>query len=663
MPDTLRTLGIVAHIDAGKTTLTERILVSSGLRRFAGQVDDGTATSDWMRQEQERGISIVAAAVRVPWGACRLQVVDTPGHVDFTAEVARTLRVLDGVVVVLDGVRGVESQTESIWRKADQWRCARIAFVNKLDRPGADFEAAVAALTQSFGCLAVPVAIPLRAADGSFAGLGLPVGGEVVWFDGDVPASRLAALRALLQRAREAVVELLAEVDDTVMEAFVAGRGVAAEVLHASIRRACARGLVVPVLAGAALHGRGVEELLDAICAYLPSPMDRAREGLEEAFPPADPNAPMRSLVFKVENDGDEVRNYVRVFSGRLHVGDRVLGLRTGLAFDVQELWSMLAAEHERTRVAEPGEIAVLPGRLGLRTGDTLAASSASAPLPLPTFPAPVVIARFEPLVEADRTPLLTALAELCDDDPTLVVEVEAESGLPLVAGMGELHLEIAADRVRERLGTDLAVGRPRVALRASVRRAASAEASVVEPGSGVTATAVVEVDPWLEELPLVEVEERIEVSPEVPLADLLISELATALGSAPYRVRLRLRALRCPAGGIESLGMQALRVAMAKAVADAGALLFEPVVDVEVSAPAESLSVVLDDLSLRGADVRLVSSGQLGARIEAKGRLLAFLGYTTRLRSLTRGRAEAVLSLAGYEAIPGEDGPIAAKI
>lgn len=661
MPDSLRTLGIVAHIDAGKTTLTERILHATGVRRFPGHVDDGTAAADWMRQEQERGISIVAAAVRVEWRAHRLQIVDTPGHVDFTAEVARTLRVLDAVVVVLDGVRGVESQTESVWRQADQWRCARLAFVNKLDRPGADFGAAVASLAKSFDCLAVPVVVPLRDANGAFAGLGLPVTGEVVWFDGDAPESEHARLARQLQLDRDRVVESCAEVDEAVLAAYVAGCAVSDDALTSALRRACIAGRIVPVLGGAALHGRGIEELLDAVCAFLPSPVDRARDGVEAAFPVADESAPARALVFKVEHDAGEVRNYLRVFAGTVAAGDPLFDSRTGEAVVASELWSMLAVQHEVVPRAVAGEIVVVPGHLGVRTGDTLSAQAAAERLPVPTFPRPVLAAVFEPASDALRQPLIEALDELCDDDPTLTVAADAETGLPLVSGMGELHLEIAADRIRERLDGGLTVGRPRVALRASVARPGAGQATVADPSHGGTASAAVELAPAAGDGLRVRIDEQ---AGALAGADHgLQAEVGTVLGAPAIGVELRVVAVRRDPSAPDALLQQALRVALEKAAAAAGPVQYEPVLEVEVWAPEESLSVVLDDLCLRQAHVRQVSSGQLGARVEARGRLAAFLGYATRLRSLTRGRAEAVLVPVGYEPSPGAEGAVAAKI
>jgi elongation factor G len=657
----LRTLGIVAHIDAGKTTLTERILFDAGVQRFVGEVDEGTATMDWMRQEQERGISIVAAATRVLWSAHELQIVDTPGHVDFTAEVERCLRVLDSVVVVLDGVRGVESQTQTVWRQADRWRCARLVFVNKMDRVGADFAGAVVALAERFDCRPVPVVIPLFDDHGVFAGLGDPVRGTAQWFKGDVPAVLQERLEQELRAARDVIVEACADVDEAIMADFVAGNAVASERLLAALRRACIAGTLVPTLAGAALHGHGVDLLLDAICDLLPSPIDRDRKGIEGAFPAADASAPLCALVFKVEHVDAEVRNYVRVFTGTLRPSMRLACARTGETFAAPELWAMHASHHEPVGAAGPGAIVVLPGTLAVQTGDTLHAPGHARSLPMPSFPPPVVAAVFEPATRDGEEPLVQALSALLVDDPTMLVERDEETGLPLVYGMGELHLEIIASRVRERLAGGLTVSRPRVARCATVRGAAEGRATVVAPGAPARwAEAVVEVEP-LPDRGAVEVD--VAALGSNPVAAAVESQLRASVhaggpfATAASGVRIAALSIRSEdgAGADEALSQHAVAVALEKALAVAGIEALEPGVDFEVRCPAEHRSAVLADLLSRGAVMRQVSAGQLGALLQGHGSLRAFLGYATRLRSLTRGHGEVQLQPRGLEALPAE--------
>jgi elongation factor G len=340
----LRTIGIVAHIDAGKTTLAEHILCDSGVQSAAGAVDDGTAVMDWMRQEQERGISIVAAATTVPWRDCEIQIIDTPGHVDFTAEVERCLRVLDGLIVVVDGVRGVEAQTRTVWRHADRWRCARIAFINKLDRQGAEFESATASLVRSFECRAIPLVVPLYDSAGAFAGLLDVLTGAAQWFVGDPSPPDRMRLQHVAHAARASLQEQCADLDDAVMADFVAGRSTSPAHLRSVLRRACIAGEAVPVFAGAALLDRGVDWLLDAVCDFLPSPAERVRDGLEDAFPPPDPEAPVEALVFKVEHAQGETRNFVRVFQGTLRPGLAIEDAQNGRTVRIDELWRMRAA-------------------------------------------------------------------------------------------------------------------------------------------------------------------------------------------------------------------------------------------------------------------------------------------------------------------------------
>ncbi len=667
----LRTLGIVAHIDAGKTTLTEHILFDAGMQRFCGDVDEGTATMDWMRQEQERGISIAAAATRVPWEDCLLQIVDTPGHVDFTAEVERCMRVLDSVVVVVDSIRGVESQTETVWRKADEWRCARLVFVNKMDRRGADFTSCLETLRKRLDCRPVPVVVPLADAEGRFAGLGDPIRGSAVWFDGEVPAELQQRFAEQLRGAREVVLEAAADVDDAVMASYVAGEDISAERIVAALRRGCIEARLVPVLCGAALHDQGVDWLLDAICDFLPSPVDRDRRGLEVAFPSADPDAPMSALVFKRERSGDDVRSHVRVFQGILRSGDELAVDGSAETVRVGEIWSVHAAHHEVVAAGVPGEILALPGLVHLRTGQTLSAAGGLKSLPMPRFSPPVLGAVFEPATEQDEAPLQQALSDLVEDDPTLSLETDAQSGLPLLFGMGELHLEVVAERVRERRTCAFSVSRPRVALRATVAGSGEGAATAQAPGMGGVRSveAVVRVSPLVPsvgpaaaevgaaaEVVDVRVETKDGVqglSPGVVVGLLeglgQAARSGTMLGQPAQAVQIDVLGVSAK-DGEGALAEQALMLAVQRAVESAGRRLLEPGVEFEVRCPEEHASAVLADLAARGASMTLVSSGQVGAWLQGRGKLAAFLGYATRLRSVTQGRGEVQLRPASYE-------------
>lgn len=650
--DRLRTIGIVAHIDAGKTTLAEHILCDAGRQSSAGAVDEGTAAMDWMRQEQERGISIVAAATTVQWRDCELQLVDTPGHVDFTAEVERCLRVLDGLVVVIDGMRGVESQTRTIWRHADRWRCARIAFINKLDREGADFAAAVATLAAAFVCRPLPIVVPLLDANGRVAGLGHVLRGSASWFFSEPDAAQLQQIAITLTRAREVLVLACADFDEAILASFVAGREIPAELLQCALRRACMDGVAVPVVCGSALLDHGIEWLLDAVCDFLPAPRERVRTGVEEAFPIADPKALLAALVFKIEHDGREVRNYVRIFQGILREGDLIELAASGASVKIDELWRMHAARHERVASGEPGMILVLRSATELRTGDTLRAIGSNLKLLAPEFSAPVIGACFEPKTEADREPMLQGLEELRLDDPTLRIERDQETGLPLVLGMGELHLDVVADRLRARRTCTFTQMRPQVARRATVLASGAARATVHAP-VGTSAASVgmqiMRADGTDPEAVQVKALPGVVLSGELTHA---IVEAACLRGCSMRSVLVTVTECNTDAAGEagEVLINQAARFAMEKAIAKAEPVILEPMVIFEVRCPQENRVSVHADLTMRNALIRHVSAGQMGAVLRGRGRLAAFLGYTTRLRSITKGQGDVQLQPDGYE-------------
>lgn len=655
--DRLRTFGIVAHIDAGKTTLTERILHDSGAQGWVGSVDQGTASTDWLPQERSRGISIMAAATRVTWGQYVLQVVDTPGHVDFVAEVERCLHVLDGVVVVVDGVRGVESQTEVVWEQATARRLSRLVFVNKLDRPGADFDFVVADIGKAFDCVAVPIVVPLADASGEFAGLGDAVTGAVQWFQPLPPSPEYAKqLQAQLRRAHDRLVDAVADQDDIVLEVVVAGGQVGPAALRASLKRAVLRGAIVPVLAGAALWNRGVDWLLDAVTVLLPAAEELPRSGLWSIDRAGDAEAPFCGLIFKVQHLAG-VWNYVRVVRGTLRAGMVCARSRAGAApCAVAELWAMQADRHTVVASAAPGEIVVVPGELGLRTGETLYDPAAPAALPVPRFPAPVLAATFEPAQAENGVRLLAELRALAVDDPTL--RVDHDQGQVVVRGMGELHLEIVADLLRSRIDYPFEVSRPRVDRRETVAGDGSgtAESRAVVGGAERSAICQVDVHRLPEPQAPAVFEFPEEVTPAVAVAAQDLRQLV-AHGSqvGPMGgLRIALAEVRTSGGdAIEALVQQAAAKALALAIERAGLVILEPWVTFELWCPEDSSAAVLADLGARDGLVSGVSSGRLGARIRGRAPLARMLGYVTRLRSITRGRGQAALRPAGYAPKP----------
>lgn len=654
----LRTFGIVAHIDAGKTTLTERILHDSGAQSFVGSVEDGTATCDWLPQEKSRGISITAAVTRVAWAGAELQVVDTPGHVDFTAEVERCLFVLDAVVVVVDAVRGVESQTEVVWQQADARQLPRLVFLNKMDRVGADYGARLAELHAVFGCRPIPYVVAFVDDQGAFAGLGHALSGAVQWFSGRPEPAEARRILGELQVARDRLLEQLADVDDQVLAALVDGRSLSLAELQQRLVVAVQQRRLVPVLAGAALLDRGVDWLLDAIVALVPTIDALPAAGLWAASAAGQPDAAFAGLVFKVQH-ADTVWNFLRVVRGTLRPADRLQATgRPEVEFAVAELWVMQADRHRCVAQAVPGEIVVLPGEHGLRTGDTLTALGHPVVLPMPKFPAPVVAATFEPERAADAPQLLAILRQLAADDPTL--RVQWERGQIVVHGMGELHLEIVAEALQAKAGASFRRSRLRVEQRRSIQKPAEGASEVRALVGGAERSVVVQVA--VRPLPEVGAAAVVAADPAIaaPVAaaglDTLRESVATAASGRLTGVEVRLQAVRLDRGElVEGLVQVATARALESALAAAGVVVHEPWVALEIWSPEASCAAVLADLGGRGAEVAGVASGQLGARIRGSAPLARMLGYVTRLRSITRGLGRVVLRPVGFAPVePG---------
>jgi elongation factor G len=660
----LRNIGIVAHINAGKTTLSERILFDSGKQGFMGEVDEGTATMDFMAEEQDRGISISAAVTTVLWRGCEVNLVDMPGHVDFTAEVERCLRVLDGAIVLLDSVRGVESQTEIVWRQANARAIPRIVFVNKMDRAGADFDGALAALRTRLGCRPVAVGIPF-VEGGELAGIVDVASRETIAWR---PRAAGAPPPLDVEAARGVLIEACADVDESVLADFVDGRPIDAGRLRAAVRAGTLSGDLVPVLGGAALLNLGVDRLLDAVCDYLPAPGD---------LPPVvsldDPSCrrraardePFCGLVFKTRVDDDAGRlAFARVYSGAVAVGAQVASARSGAALPVLRLWRVHADHLEPIAEAGAGDIVALASEAELSTGDTLHAVHAPIRLEPARFPEPVLTMALEPATVAEAEAVSAAAAALVRDDPTLRLDRDSETGSLLIAGMGELHLEVFGSRLR-RAVRGVRLGRPRVAYRETVRGPGRARAECRAPlGEGPVRRASVEI----------------ELLPDPAAAGAVVEDagsgcpgrrpaLLAAMGERarsgladPYPaagVRLRLLEVDGDADaagdGGTNLFLEALDVACRKAIAQALTQRLEPVMRFEAFVPVEALAAVLADLNARGARIEELEAGVAQARLRGGVRLEEVLGYATRLRSLTKGLGTVQLSPAGYE--PGDPG------
>ncbi|GAA2000277.1 elongation factor G [Catenulispora subtropica] len=667
----VRNLGILAHVDAGKTTVTERVLFLTGAVHKRGEVHDGTTVTDYDPQERARGITIFAAAVSCRWDGHRVNLIDTPGHVDFSAEVERSLRVLDGAVAVFDAVAGVEPQSESVWRLADRYGVPRVAFVNKMDRAGADLDAAVDSIRERLHPVPAVVQLPIGS-EGAFTGVVDLVGMRALtWTDGGgemVVSEVPAELRDEVVRRRRVLEETVAERHAAALEEFVDRSRLSAETLRAALRDLTASGDIVVVLCGAAYKNRGIEPLLDAVVAYLPSPLDRpALTGVAgEGRRAADPDQPLAALVFKVQATGTGRLTYVRLYSGTLSKGDAVLDVTGRRTERVGRILRVQADRHTEVEQAVAGDIVALVGLKGAGTGATLSAPDAPILLEAPVSAEPVVSVAVEAERNADTERLARALARAAEEDPSLVVRTDRETGQTLLSGLGELHLEVAIEKIRRDKGVAVAVGRPQVAYRETVVRGVTGfvyRHVKQEGGSGQFAHVVLEVHALTGHLGDTGfVFESAVVGGRVPREYVRAVEAgcrdalaAGPLGGHPV-TGLRV-VLTDGATHVKDSSEQAFRTAGKLALRDAlrasVMALLEPVVELTVTAPEDSVGAVLGDLAARRG--RVTDSTARGATVvvTATVPLAEVFGYATRLRSRTQGRGTFTTRAAGYAAAP----------
>jgi elongation factor G len=670
----VRNIGIIAHIDAGKTTTTERILFYTGRTHRMGSVDDGTTVTDWMEQERERGITITAAAVTCFWRDCQINIVDTPGHIDFTAEVQRSLRVLDGGVVVLDAVAGVEPQSETVWHQADRFQVPRICFVNKMDRVGADFWRAVDMIRDRLNASPVAVQVPIGQ-ESSFDGVvDLIENKAIVYGDelGTLPEIREvpAGLREEVDRRREFLIERIAETDDTLTNKYLVGDEIAPGELREALRAATVRTLLVPVLCGAALRNKGVQLLLDAIVDYLPSPLQvppitgfNPYTKHEEPRPPAQ-DAPLSSLVFKIASDTFAGRlAYVRVYSGVLDASKRVLNATKDRKERVGRLLRMYANQREDVGELRAGDIGAVVGFKFTFTGDTVCDPAHPIILESIKFPEPVISVRIEPRTRADQEKVSDALRRLAEEDPTFRVRVDEETGQTIISGMGELHLEVLVDRMLREFKVEANVGKPQVSYRETITRPARAE-GLFERQTG---TRRYYGHVWLELQPGsrgsgVEFEDGLppdKIPPEYVLAvgegvresseggvimGYPLTDLKVSLVDGTYH----------PEDSTEQAFKAAAALAMREAVTKAAPTLMEPVMDLEVLAPEEFVGEVIGDLNGRRADIGSMEPRAEGLQaIRSTVPLAEMFGYATDLRSLTQGRGTFTMEFDHYAELP----------
>ncbi|MBN2077605.1 MAG: elongation factor G [Spirochaetes bacterium] len=671
-----RNIGIMAHIDAGKTTLTERILFYTGKTHKLGEVHEGTAEMDWMVQEKERGITITAAATTCYWKNTLINIIDTPGHVDFTMEVERSLRVLDSAIAVFDGVAGVEPQTETVWRQADHYHIPRICFVNKMDRIGADFKRCVDMIDRRLGAVPLPLQLPIGAED-SFRGvIDLVTMKALVWKDQMGLEMEETAIPEEMGDTvgayREALLEAVAEQDDDIMHRYLEGTEPSAEEIRAAVRAMTGSARIFPVLCGAALRNRGVQPILDAVVDYLPSPRDvKPVEGHD----PNDPEAvllreagdrePFSALVFKLMSDPYVGKlSYIRVYSGHSKTGEQVYNVTTGKKERIQRCLRMHANDREDIKEIFTGDIVAVVGLRGARTGDTLSDEQHPILLEKIEFPEPVISVAIEPKTKADRDKLDAALQRLEEEDPTFHVIMDPESGQTLISGMGELHLEIIVDRITREFNIRANVGKPQVTYKETITRPADSDYCYEKQiaGKDQYGHVVIHLTPGEPGSGFV-FKNRLrggEIPPDfIPDIEAGLNDAMQSGVLAGYRMDdIQAELVGGSYNEVSSIPA-AYRIAAAMALREgtrkAAPTLMEPVMKLEVVCPDEHTGDVINDINSRrgrieGIDIR----GNLKV-IDAFVPLSEVFGYATSVRSMSQGRATHTLQVSHYEAVPRE--------
>ncbi|MDQ7821012.1 MAG: elongation factor G [Armatimonadota bacterium] len=671
--DKIRNIGIVAHIDAGKTTTTERILFYTGRVHRIGEVDEGSATMDWMVQERERGITITSAATTCMWRGHRINIIDTPGHVDFTVEVERSLRVLDGAVVILSAVEGVQPQSETVWRQADRYRVPRIVYVNKMDRTGADFLRTVRMVQERLGARAVPVQLPVGVEDTFQGVVDLVRMKSILYLDDlgtrsdetDIPAD----LREMAEEWRERLLEAVAEMDDELMARYLDGHTLSEEEIRRGLRLGTLSYRLVPVLAGSSFRNKGVQPLLDAVVDYLPSPLDmQAVEGWhpvtrEVVRRRPDPAEPFCALAFKIVTDPYVGKlTYFRVYSGTLKAGSYVYNATRGRKERVSRILQMHANHREDIPEATAGNVVAAVGLRETTTGDTLCDENHPIVLEAMHFPEPVIAVAVEPKTRADEEKLSLALAKLAEEDPTFRVRYDPETGQTLIAGMGELHLEIIVDRMQREFGVQANVGRPQVAYKETIRQAAQAEGRYIRQtgGRGQYGHVVIILEPLPRGSGIEFVDEITGgVIPRefIPAVEAGVREAAETGVLAGYPVvDVRVRLVDGSYHEVDSSELAfkiAGSLAFKEAMARARPVLLEPVMKVEVLTPEAYMGDVIGDLNARRGRIEGIEQQGSLRVVRALVPLAEMFGYATALRSVSQGRATYTMEPSHYEEVP----------
>jgi len=670
----VRNIGIVAHIDAGKTTTSERILFYSGKVHKIGEVHDGTATMDWMIQEQERGITITSAATTCFWKDRQINIIDTPGHVDFTVEVERSLRVLDGAVGVFCAVGGVQPQSETVWRQANKYKVPRLAFVNKMDRIGANFDKVMREMREKLSAPAVAIQLPIGASD-SFKGVVDLIAMRGIHFSETDYGSKIeyidipADLSAKAEAARAELIEKVAEVDEMLLEAYMENTDVSEQALVDAIRRATVSNHIVPVLCGSSLKNKGVQPLLDAVVSYLPSPIDvPAVRGVspkteKDLFRDASDFEPLTGLVFKMATDKFVGKlAFVRIYAGQLKKGQNIYNPRTRKRERIGRLLRLHANHREDVDVLYTGEIGGMVGQKFFTTGDTVCAENEPILLENIEFPEPVISMAIEPKTTADKDALVDALKDMADEDPTFHTSINEETGQTIIHGMGELHLEIIRDRILREYKVQANAGRPMVAYRESVSKTGSGNftfdreigneshyASLslqVSPRSSGAGNSI-EFDVSSSAVP-----NEFRKAIEEGISDALMTGVLGNFAIIDVSVKV-IGGETHPTDSTEMAFRSAAVMALRAAVSNSGPVLLEPIMKLEIETPEEHLGDVLGDLNSRRGRVRDIKAATDLQVVQADVPLAEVFGYSTSLRSLTKGRASYTMEPQAFEPVP----------
>ncbi len=668
-----RNIGIIAHIDAGKTTTTERVLYYTGRIYKIGEVHEGAATMDWMEQERERGITITAAATTAEWDGHRINIIDTPGHVDFTVEVERSLRVLDGGVVVFDSVAGVEPQSETVWRQADKYKVPRICFINKMDRTGANFWRTVGMITDRLRGNPIPIQLPIGS-EGDFAGIiDLIANRAIIYTDDlgtthdetDIPAN----MAADVAEHRQKLVEAIAETDDEMMMRYLDGETIGEAELKVALRKATLANRIVPVLCGSSLKNKGVQPMLDAVVAYLPSPLDKPPVmGLlpgtdEEIVAPTDENAPFAALVFKIVADPFVGRlAYFRVYSGKLEGGSYTLNSSKGHKERVARLMQMHANHREEIDTVYCGDIAAIVGLKNTFTGDTICDPTHPIILEQIVFPEPVISQSIEPKTKADQDKMAIALQRLAEEDPTFRVHTDVETGQTIIAGMGELHLDVLTDRMKREFRVEANVGRPQVAYRETITQAVKAEGRHIKQtgGKGQYGHVVVQFEPN-------EAGKGFEFTngivggavprEYVPAVEKGIRETLPTAGRAGYPVvDVKAKLIDGSFHPVDSSEMAfslAGILALKEAIERGRPVILEPIMKIEITSPEQWVGDMIGDLNSRRGHVESMENLAGTTVVRGLVPLANMFGYATDIRSKTQGRASYSMEFDHYGELP----------